>query len=159
MFFISMTARDQWPMESGSVDAAIADCVIEYLAEPVSFFSECKRVLKQAGYLCIHTANILCSIGIGSFLVPNRYHANVLKAVQEGRKAESVFSTVYRCNTVHRLRRIMMSNYGFDHACYGFESEPHYLSFSKITYTLGVMHQKYAPAFLKPTIFACERSA
>ena len=37
---------------------------------------------------------------------------------------------------------------------YGYEAEPSYLSFSTIAYSLGVLHQKFAPEFIKPAIFA-----
>jgi hypothetical protein len=46
---------------------------------------------------------------------------------------------------------------GFECVVYGYEAEPSYLSFSKIAYSLGVLHQKFAPQFMKPCIFAFGR--
>jgi hypothetical protein len=47
-----------------------------------------------------------------------------------------------------------MRQYGFDSVAYGYEAEPAYLSFSSLAYRAGVLHQKLAPGFLKPYIFA-----
>jgi hypothetical protein len=51
----------------------------------------------------------------------------------------------------------MMHEHGFEHVVYGYEAEPSYLSFSKFAYALGVLHQKLAPGFLRPAIFAFGR--
>ena len=51
----------------------------------------------------------------------------------------------------------MMRKYSFEGVVYGYEAEPSYLSFSKIAYWLGVMHQRFAPGILKPTLFAFGR--
>jgi hypothetical protein len=48
----------------------------------------------------------------------------------------------------------MMNNHGFDCVVYGYENEPSYLAFSTIAYSLGVLHQKIAPGFLRRAIFA-----
>jgi len=52
----------------------------------------------------------------------------------------------------------MMKKHGFEGVVYGYEAEPSYLSFSKSAYRLGVLHQRFAPRFLKPVIFAFGKS-
>lgn len=47
-----------------------------------------------------------------------------------------------------------MKKNGLDCVVYGYEAEPSYLAFSTIAYFFGVLHQKFAPRFLKPAIFA-----
>jgi len=47
-----------------------------------------------------------------------------------------------------------MRRNGFECVVYGYEAEPSYLSFSKIAYFWGVLHQKVSPGFMKPVIFA-----
>jgi len=37
---------------------------------------------------------------------------------------------------------------------YGYQSQPSSLAFSRPLYFLGTLHQRFAPKFLKPTIFA-----
>jgi hypothetical protein len=59
-------------------------------------------------------------------------------------------------NTTRKINKYM-KNQGFDCLAYTYEAEPSYLSFSSITYFFGVMHQMFAPSFLKPSIFAFGR--
>ena len=144
---------EQWPLQDNSVDFCTSDAVLEHLEKPDFFFSECRRVLRDEGYLCIRTANAWSYIALFGRLVPNRFHATVLAKVQDKRKEGDVFPTLYKCNTIPRIRE-MLNKYGFDHVVYGYEAEPSYLSFSRIAYWVGTMHQKFAPAFLRPAIFA-----
>jgi hypothetical protein len=73
--------------------------------------------------------------------------------LQSEREAEDVFPTIYRCNTISALRRLLATA-RFRTLVYGYEPEPGYLNFSRIAYWLGVVYQKLAPGFLKTTIFA-----
>jgi len=145
-----------WPLENESVDLCLCDSVLEHLEDPELFFSECNRVIKQRGYLCIRTPNVLSYLGLFSRLIPNRFHAAVASKVQDKRKEEDVFPTLYRCNTYRRIR-YMLNKYGFDHCVYGYEAEPSYLSFSRFFYLLGVIHQRFAPNVFKAAIFAFGR--
>lgn len=144
---------DTWPVESDSVDLIVCDCVVEHVQDPDQLFSEFRRVLKNGGKLCIRTPNRWSYISLAATLIPNRYHTKVTSTVQEGRKDEDVFPTVYKCNSVRRMRKIL-EKYGFDGVAYSYEAEPAYLSFSSIAYFFGVLHQRFAPRILKPTIFA-----
>ena len=113
-------------------------------------------MLKPGGYLCIRTPNVLSYVGLISRLVLNRLHGAVVSRVQPSRRAEDVFPTYYRCNTVWRLRR-MLARRGFDAVVYGYEAEPSYLNFSKLVYAFGVLHQRLAPRFMRPALFAFGR--
>jgi SAM-dependent methyltransferase len=144
---------DEWPIEADSVDLILSDYVLEHIVDVDRFFFEARRVLKNGGYLCIRTSNRWSYIGLFSRLIPNQYHWRVTKLVQDHRKEEDVFPAVYRCNSVWQIRS-KMRQYGFDGVVYGYEAEPSYLSFSKIAYWLGVLHQRFAPAFLKASLFA-----
>lgn len=144
------------PLEDQSADLIVSDSVVEHLTDPDSFFAECSRVLRPGGHLCIRTPNVLSYLGLLSTVVPNRLHARVLGRVQSRRKAEDVFPTVYRCNTLWSMRR-QLTRHGFEHGVYTYEAEPSYLSFSGFAYWLGVMHQRHAPGFLKLTLFAFGR--
>jgi len=142
-----------WPIENDSVDLIVCDHVLEHIDSPDRFYSEAHRTLKHGGYFCIRTPNRWSYIAIAATLIPNKYHSKVTSVVQEGRKEADVFPTVYKCNSIRRIKN-MMKKHGFVCVVYGYEAEPSYLSFSKSAYWLGVLHQRFAPRFLKPVIFA-----
>ena len=144
---------ETWPVEDDSIDLLICDHVLEHLDQPEQFFSEIRRVLKDGGYLCIRTPNRWCYIAIAATLIPNKFHSKVTSVVQDSRKEEDVFPTRYKCNSRRKIKNIMEKN-GLDGVVYCYEAEPSYLSFSKIAYFFGVLHQKFAPRCLKPSIFA-----
>jgi hypothetical protein len=52
----------------------------------------------------------------------------------------------------------MMKRHNFESVVYRYEPEPSYLSFSKVAYWLGVLHQRFAPNLLKPVILAFGRA-
>jgi SAM-dependent methyltransferase len=146
----------QWPVEAGSVDVIVCDNVIEHVEDPEAFFTQARRALRANGVICVRTPNSWGYVALCSRLVPNRHHARVLGKVQDGRKEEDVFPTLYRCNSIWAMRA-MLRRHGFDHSVYGYEAEPSYLSFSRLAYWLGVWHQRLAPRFLKPALFAFGR--
>lgn len=144
---------DSWPIESESIDLIVCDNVLEHIENYDQFFSEIRHVLKNGGYLCLRTSNRWSYFAIAARLIPNRYHTAVTSFVQDRRKYEDVFPTLYKCNSVGMIKRIMTSK-GFQSVVYSYEAEPAYLSFSKLAYYFGVLHQKFAPSLIKPTIFA-----
>jgi SAM-dependent methyltransferase len=145
--------KARWPLEDSSVDLCLCDHVLEHVEDPGAFFGECARVLRPGGYVCIRTPNALSYFGITSRIVPNRYHARLTARIQDDRRVEDVFSTLYRSNTIPKMRR-MLRLHGFDHCVFGHEAEPSYFSFSRVLYWLAVLHQRFAPGFAKVTLFA-----
>jgi ubiquinone/menaquinone biosynthesis C-methylase UbiE len=154
--FHQLTDLKHWPVENESIDLAYADFVLEHVEDVDAFFSECRRVIKPGGYLCLRTPNVLSYFGIISMMVPNRYHARVATTVQPEREERDVFPTVYRCNTRGKLRRTLRQ-YGFEGCVYGYEAEPSYFSFSRILYALAVFHQRHAPDVFRLTLQAFTR--
>ena len=146
----------RWPLEDQSVDICICDTVLEHIDDPDQFFAQAVRVLRLGGYFCLRTPNVLSYVGLLAKLIPNKRHAAVLAKVQTRRAPEDVFPTLYKCNTRARLRR-MFRKHRFDAIVYGYEAEPSYLSFSKLAYALGVLHQKFAPNALKVSLLAFGR--
>jgi SAM-dependent methyltransferase len=143
---------DTWSVSDDSVDLCYSSHVVEHLPDPDVFFGEARRVLKNGGYLCIRTTNTWNYIGMISSLVPNQFHSKLLAKVQDGRKAEDVFPTTYRCNTIPKMQRLLKKHGFTHHVVYGFESEPRYLSFAKLAYFFGFIHQKLAPRFLRQSL-------
>ncbi|RJR14936.1 MAG: class I SAM-dependent methyltransferase [Nitrospiraceae bacterium] len=144
---------EKWPVPDNSADLIISDNVLEHISSPEKFFSEVCRVLKAGGHICIRTPNAWSYIALISRVIPNMFHAKVLKKAQVNTNEEDVFPTLYRCNSVRKLKAVL-NKYGFEYTVYCYEAEPSYLSFSKFAYWLGVLHQRFAPRFLKPAIFA-----
>lgn len=151
-----LLSGEDWPLPDSSVDLCVCDDVLEHVERPEAFFREARRVLRDGGTICVRTPNAWNYIALVSRLVPDRLHAGVLAKVQDGRKEEDVFPTLYRCNTIGTLRARLSEN-GFDHVVYGYDAEPSYLSFSKIAYFFGVLWQRFAPAFLRSALFAFGR--
>ena len=144
---------NQWPLADSSADLCVCDFVMEHLPDPEMFFAEARRVLKDGGYLCIRTPNSWGYVALAARLIPNRRHAQVVSNVQDNRKAVDVFPTLYRCNSIPKMRKTL-ARYGFDHAVYGYEAEPAYFSFSRVAYRLGMLYQQMTPNLLRTTIFA-----
>ena len=142
-----------WPVEDKSVNLIICDSVLEHLAEPRALFCEARRVLVVGGLLCIRTTNLLGYVGLASRLIPNRKHGTLVAWLQRSRKEEDVFPTLYKCNTIRAIRR-EMTNHGFRSVVYGHTSDPLYLTFSKLSYAVGVLHQRMTPSALGVTLFA-----
>ncbi len=146
----------RWPLADASVDLCLADCVMEHVTEPDAFLSEAQRVLRPGGHLCMRTTNGHGYVALAARLVPNRNHSRVLSRVQENRKAEDVFPTVYRCNSRGKLLRAMR-RHGLEGVVYGYESEPRYLQFSRLAYRIGVIYQRLAPRSLRNALFVFAR--
>jgi SAM-dependent methyltransferase len=142
-----------WPLEDESVDLCISQNVLEHLEEPETLFSECARVLKPNGVVCLATPNAYGYPALAARMIPNRWHASVLKMLGTPRESHDVFPTFYRCNTVRKLKS-MMQSHGFEAHAYPYAGEPGYLGFSKITYFLGVQFHRFAPRALMPCLFA-----
>lgn len=155
--FYLISSGEPWPIEDASIDLAICDFVLEHVEFPEAFFSECRRVLKPGGYLCMRTTNALSYFGLAARLIPTIAHAAVIQKIYaRPRKKEDVFPTRYRCNTVRVVRR-MLDRHGFKHCVYGYQADPAHFSFSPLLYFFGVLHQRYAPRFVRPAIFVFAR--
>jgi len=143
-----------WPLDDESIDLAVSDYVLEHVDDPQLFFSECRRVLRPGGILCMRTTNVLSYFGLASLLTPDLVHAAIISHLYtKPRPAADIFPTRYRCNTLRAVRG-MLEEHGFDHCVYGYQSDPAHFGFSRTLYALGVFHQRFAPAAIKPAIFA-----
>lgn len=152
--FRMMQPREAWPLEDASIDLALSDYVLEHVDDPRLFFSECRRVLRPGGLLCMRTTNVLSYFGLASLLTPDIAHAAIIGRVYtKPRRTADIFPTRYRCNTLRAVRSMLERN-GFMHCVYGYQSAPAHFGFSRILYAFGVLHQRIAPGAIKPAIFA-----
>lgn len=154
--FHLLTIQNPWPLETNSVDLAFSDHVLEHVENPDNFFSECARVLKKDGFICIRTTNNWGYIAIGAKLIPKRFHITALKKMQVSRKEDDIFPTVYKCNNVYSIRK-MLKKYGFDGIVYGRDAEPAYFDNSFILYFLAQAYHFLSPKIFKSTIFVFAR--
>lgn len=152
-FFLIEGAR--WPLADATADLCLADNVLEHVESPDNFFAECRRILQTGGMLCIRTPNLLSYFGLLAKLIPNPQHAQWLQKVKDT-PAEDIFPPFYRCNTLPKLRK-MLQKHGFEAVLYGYDAEPSYLSFSRLFYWLGVLHQRFAPQLFKVGLHAFGR--
>ena len=147
---------DRWPLDDESVDLCISQSVLEHLERPEAFFSECARVLKPNGVLCIRTPNALGYPALAARLIPNRWHVAVLRMLGSNVAADDVFPTLYRCNTAAKVKSVMRQH-GLAPCAYTYAGEPGYLRFSRLSYFLGVLFHRYAPRVFMPVLFAFGR--
>lgn len=154
--FRLMTDSGRWPVETGDAGLVLADFVLEHVDDPDAFFAEAHRVLRPEGHLCLRTVNVWSYVGVASRLVPDRLHRRVLRRTRQGRPAQDVFPTVYRCNSPRRLQRAL-DRHGFDGVVLGREAEPDYLSASALAYRAGLLYSRLAPAAVRTGLFAFAR--
>ena len=147
---------DGWPLEDESIDLCVCDYVLEHVSDPDAFFSECGRVMKSGGVLCIRTPNAWGYESLAARLVPNRWHPSLMKKVKGLPQQTDVFPTLFRCNTVRKIRSLMR-RHGFEACVYTYSAEPSYLSFSKIAFFLGLMWHRIAPRMLRSNVFGFGR--
>ncbi|MBK6465671.1 MAG: methyltransferase domain-containing protein [Rhodobacter sp.] len=138
-------------LEDASIDLILSDHVIEHIVDPASFSAEVARVLKPGGWFCARTPNRWGYIAIASRLVPNHLHARVLAKVQDGRKEEDVFPTVYQMNTGVALRRWFPAQ-AWRHCSYAWESEPGYFGRSAMAWRAVMVATKFLPRSMASTL-------
>lgn len=147
---------ESWPLPDNSIDVLICDNVLEHIENVEPFFVEVSRVLVYGGVVCMRTTNRHSYVALAARLTPKKYYNRVVLAAQEPRKEEDIFPAFYKCNTVAKLKKLY-ENAGLEGVVFCHESEPRYFEFSRVAYFFGVLHQRFAPGFLKPTIFAFGR--
>lgn len=136
-----------WPVETASIDLAMADYVLEHVERPEDFFEELHRVLKPGGVACLRTPNRWGYVSMLARLIPNRFHRKVVTTVQKERKDEDIFPTYYRANSKRAIRK-WTRGLGLDSYAYTFEVTPVYLAFSPVLYRIGaVLHAILPPPF------------
>jgi SAM-dependent methyltransferase len=134
------------PLPDGCVDVIMSRSVFEHLTDPEPVYREFARVLRPGGRVVFLTANMWDYGTLAARLVPNRYHAKVISAV-EGRAEEDTFPTAYKTNTrkdVDRLARDAgLSVERFDYL----SQYPNYLLFNGVLFALGTAYEKLISRF------------
>lgn len=129
------------PFPDRRFDLCCTQSVIEHLVDPATTFAELARVLEPGGRLVLKTPNKWFYAMLVSRLVPNRLHAQVIRFAT-GRAARDVFPTVYRANTLGRLRRLLAAAGFVEVELHGHLHGAGYLEWSLPSYLVGVLYER-----------------
>ncbi len=133
------------PFRDNQFDMAIVSHVAEHLVDPADTFAEMSRVLKPGGRLLLLTPNRWHYVPLVARLVPHRLH--IVFNNWRGVATADIFPTQYRANTAGRLRALS-NDAGLDvESLEQSETEPEYLAFHLIPYTLGVAYERLVNRF------------
>lgn len=134
------------PLPDASVDLIISRSVFEHLADPEAVYAEFSRLLRPGGKLIFLTANMWDYGTLIARLVPNRFHARIVRKV-EGRQEEDTFPTEYRTNTRKDVDRLARDS-GFVVRSYEYLSQyPNYLLFNGPLFFIGMCFEKLISRF------------
>jgi SAM-dependent methyltransferase len=129
------------PVPDASVDLVMSRSVFEHLSEPAKVYAELARILRPGGRVVFLTANLWDYGTVVARLVPNRFHARIVKAV-EGRAEEDTFPTAYKTNTARDVRRLA-AGAGLQVESFAYLSQyPNYLMFNGLLFLLGTAFEK-----------------
>lgn len=134
------------PLRDASVDLIMSRSVFEHLTEPKRVYAEFARVLRPGGRVVFLTANKWDYGTLIARLVPNRFHARIVKAV-EGRPEEDTFPTAYKTNTPADVRRAADGS-GLRVESFEYLSQyPNYLMFNGLLFLIGTAFEKVISRF------------
>jgi len=100
---------EQLPFGENSFDLITANMVVEHVAAPARLFAEISRVLAPGGRVIIHTPNVHGYTTALTRLLPERALAPLARILLR-RRAEDVYPTFYRANSVADLRALADSS-------------------------------------------------
>lgn len=129
------------PLPDASVDLIMSRSVFEHLTAPQAVYREFARVLRPGGRVVFLTANMWDYGTLIARLVPNRFHARIVKAV-EGREEEDTFPTAYLTNTPSDVDRLARDA-GLRVESFDYLSQyPNYLMFNGALFFVGMCFEK-----------------
>lgn len=134
------------PLPDASVDLIMSRSVFEHLTDPDSVYKEFSRILRPGGAVVFLTANMWDYGTLVAHLVPNRFHAWIVKQV-EGRAEEDTFPIAYRTNTRAAVNRLAAAA-GLTVESFEYLSQyPNYLMFNGALFLLGTCYEKLIGRF------------
>ena len=134
------------PLPDSCVDVIMSRSVFEHLANPESVYREFRRLLKPGGIVIFLTANMWDYGTLVARLVPNRFHAAIVKRV-EGRSEEDTFPTAYKTNTRADVVRLAQAA-GLRVRSFDYLGQyPNYLMFNGLLFLLGTAYDKLITRF------------
>jgi SAM-dependent methyltransferase len=132
------------PYEDETFDIALANNVLEHVAEPLRLFLEIRRVLKPGGRFLFKTPNKYHYMPIVARMTPTSFHRAFNR--YRGRSEVDTFPTKYAANSKHELEKLAaQANLDFCHLKH-VENRPEYLRFSVPTYLVGMAFERLVNA-------------
>lgn len=144
------------PMDDASVDAIVADYVLEHIEDVRLFCAEVDRVLRPGGFLCARTPHKYQYVAIASRMAKGGMSAQILSKAQPSRKTEDAFPTVYHLNTLRELRAAFPR---YEDYSYLYAPEPAYYFGRKSVFRALSTAQRLMPRVLSSNIFVFMRKA
>lgn len=134
------------PLPDSSVDLIMSRSVFEHLTDPESVYIEFSRILRPGGSVIFLTANMWDYGTLVARLIPNRFHAKIVKHV-EGRAEEDTFPIAYKTNTRGDVNRLAASA-GLKIDSFQYLSQyPNYLMFNGALFYIGMCYEKIISQF------------
>ncbi len=134
------------PVPDASVDLVMSRSVFEHLTDPQSVYTEFSRILRPGGAVVFLTANMWDYGTLVARLVPNRFHARIVKEV-EGRAEEDTFPTAYQTNTRAEVNRLAAAAGLTVESLEYLSQYPNYLMFNGGLFFLGMCYEKLISRF------------
>ena len=108
------------PLADSSVDLIVAYAVLEHVEDAGRMAAEVRRVLKPGGWFCAWTPNKYGYVGMCARLVPDRFHADIVRMSdpKSRREKRDVFPVHYRMNTRAAIRNAFDARYFQDSSFY-----------------------------------------
>jgi SAM-dependent methyltransferase len=141
---------NKFPLEDETVNVIICDYVLEHICDISSFFDEVDRILIPGGYFFARTPHKYHYVSIAARLTENSKHAKWLSILQPYRKAQDVFPTAYRLNTIGDIGRLFKN---YSNYTYLYVSDPSYYCASKTVYRFLSIFHRHAPLFFVSNLF------
>jgi len=133
------------PYPGATFDVALADNVMEHLADPMTVLGEVCRVLRPGGVFLFKTPNKTHYMPTIARMTPHRFHRFVNRL--RGRAEEDTFPTLYRANTVAAVRKLAASAGLTVDRLERIEGRPEYLRVTWPTYLVGAAYERIVNAF------------
>ena len=132
------------PFRDNSFDVVFSIYVLEHVDRPCELAAEIARVLRPGGVCLTLTPNLYHYVTLASRLTPTSFHKIVNE--RRGRASDDTFPTCYRLNSRRALDRHFSAAGLKTEAIDAIEVQPNYLSFSALSYALGVAYERLVNA-------------
>jgi SAM-dependent methyltransferase len=111
------------PFDGNAFDLITANMVVEHIEAPARLFAEISRILAPGGRVIIHTPNVHGYTTAITRLLPERALVPLARLLLQ-RKAEDVYPTFYRANSVEDVQELAGKNGLAIEACELVNSSP-----------------------------------
>ena len=142
IYFVNNNIEKMTDIKNYSIDIIYSRSVMEHIQDTDAAYCEIYRVLKNNGVYIFLTPNIFDYLSIISFIVPNKFHASIVKFL-EGREEHDTFPTYYRSNSRRRIYRLA-NKYGLYVEEFLYLGQyPNYFLFNRFLFWLGCKYDYF----------------